>query len=374
MIALNRHIEALLLENECVIVPDFGGFMTHHVNSRYDDADHSFLPPLRTLGFNPQLRMNDSVLVQSYVEAYDISYPEALRKIEQEVEELKLQLAENGSYELENLGLLTVNQEGNYLFTPTEAGVLSPEYYGLGSFFFKELKDKATEEVQPAADIKVSTMEEASPTQPTLLEFTDSDSNDSNEAVSIKMSWIRNTVAVAAAVIAFFLISTPITNSNLGNQSMSDIQNKLLFKILPKDTNRIPADSFATDKQEEEADAVAADDNTEVELTEEPASTDAKPAEEPASEEPTEDAKPTEPTFNYCIVLASQVKESNARIFVNQLHQKGYADAKVYTHNKIVRVICGEYATEAEAYSRLKALSGKDGFEDAWVYKKKSGI
>ena len=144
---------------------------------------------------------------------------------------------------------------------------------------------------------------------------------------------------------------------------MSDIQNKLLFKILPKDTNRIPADSFATDKQEEEADAVAADDNTEV-----------VPTEEPASEEPTEDAKPTEPTFNYCIVLASQVKESNARIFVNQLHQKGYADAKVYTHNKIVRVICGEYATEAEAYSRLKALSGKDGFEDAWVYKKKSGI
>ena len=42
--------------------------------------------------------------------------------------------------------------------------------------------------------------------------------------------------------------------------------------------------------------------------------------------------------------------------------------------NKIVRVICGEYATEAEAYRRLNTISSKPGFEDAWVYKKKSGI
>ncbi|MDE5570793.1 MAG: hypothetical protein K2I86_01860, partial [Prevotella sp.] len=71
VIELERHIEILLLGNECVIVPDFGGFMTHEVSARYDAEDRMFLPPLRTLGFNPQLRMNDSVLVQSYVEAYD---------------------------------------------------------------------------------------------------------------------------------------------------------------------------------------------------------------------------------------------------------------------------------------------------------------
>ena len=77
VIQLNRHIEILLLANDCVIVPDFGGFITHNVPARYDESDNLFLPPLRTLGFNPQLRMNDSVLVQSYVEAYDISYPSA---------------------------------------------------------------------------------------------------------------------------------------------------------------------------------------------------------------------------------------------------------------------------------------------------------
>ena len=52
MIELDRHIEILLLSNDCVIVPGLGGFMTHHVDARYDADDQMFLPPLRTLGFS----------------------------------------------------------------------------------------------------------------------------------------------------------------------------------------------------------------------------------------------------------------------------------------------------------------------------------
>ena len=111
--------------------------MTHQVAAHYDEADRSFVPPTRTLGFNPQLRMNDSVLAQSYVEAYDISYPEALRRIEHEVDILKQKLNDEGYFEMENLGTLTVNQEGNYEFSPCEAGVLSPDLYGLSNFTFR---------------------------------------------------------------------------------------------------------------------------------------------------------------------------------------------------------------------------------------------
>ena len=57
VIELERHIEILLLSNDCVIVPGLGGFMTHHIDARYDEQDNMFLPPLRTLGFNPQLNI-----------------------------------------------------------------------------------------------------------------------------------------------------------------------------------------------------------------------------------------------------------------------------------------------------------------------------
>ena len=92
--------------------------MAHYVSAHYDEDDQMFLPPLRTLGFNPQLKINDSLLAQSYVEAYDISYPEALQRIEDEVNELKMHLETEGTFELNDIGVLALNDEGNYLFTP----------------------------------------------------------------------------------------------------------------------------------------------------------------------------------------------------------------------------------------------------------------
>ena len=57
VIELNRHIEILLLNNDCVIVPNLGGFMAHHVEARYEEDEQAFLPPLRTLGLTLSLRL-----------------------------------------------------------------------------------------------------------------------------------------------------------------------------------------------------------------------------------------------------------------------------------------------------------------------------
>ena len=89
MIELARHIEYLLLENDCVIIPDFGGFIAHNQPSYYDEVEHVFMPPIRTIGFNPQLSMNDGLLVQSYMQAYHTDYSDAIRIISGKVKELK---------------------------------------------------------------------------------------------------------------------------------------------------------------------------------------------------------------------------------------------------------------------------------------------
>lgn len=333
-----------------MIVPDFGGFMTHQVVSRYDEEDRSFLPPVRTLGFNPQLRMNDSVLVQSYVEAYDISYPEALRRIEAEVAELKQTLNEQGSYEMEDLGTLTVNQEGNYEFTPCEAGILSPELYGLGNFQFKRLKDHTVVENTPKALRPVA---EQVSLQPTLLEFTDTDEDD-NRAITIKMSWVRNAVAVAAAIVAFFFIATPVANSDLNTQSMSQLQHQLLYKLIPQDTNMIPAEPIIEKSENAEFAEIA-----------EPAETA-----EPAALTKTEASSgKSNATPTYYVIVASQVKMSNAEILVEKMHKQGFKEAKVFVHNNIVRVMCGEYQSESEAYRKANKLSENEDYYDAWVLK-----
>ena len=153
MIELERHIEILLLNNDCVIIPNFGGFMAHYCEAHYDIRDNSFLPPTRSIGFNPQLKITDSLLAQSYVEAYDISYPEAVRRIEKETDEMKQILDNDGYFELTDIGTLKISQEGRYTFEPCEAGLLTPNLYGLGSFqmpvlTLSEDEDNKSEEVE----------------------------------------------------------------------------------------------------------------------------------------------------------------------------------------------------------------------------------
>ena len=298
MIELDRHIEILLLSNDCVIVPGLGGFMTHHVEARYDADDQMFLPPLRTLGFNPQLTMNDSLLVQSYIEAYDISYPEALRRIESEVEELKQHIEAAGCYELNDIGELSLNEEGKYIFSPCEAGILTPELYGLSTFEM----------------------------------------------------WIRNTVAIAAAVLAFFLMTTPVSNSDSTQINMGGLNNPLLVQkphkpaVNPDTTLKITPDTTVVNKTVDEVkkDSVVAQPETEKK--------------------------------GYCIVLASYVTMKNAQAFVDELHKRGFTEAEIFIRNNVTRVVCGHFETQNAAYNRLNRIRDNKGFEEAWVLKLKEKV
>lgn len=347
MIELDRHIEILLLSNDCVIIPGLGGFMAHHVNARYDENEHLFIPPLRTLGFNPQIKMNDSLLVQSYVEAYDISYPEALRRIEDEVEELKLHLENEGQYEFNDIGVLSVNEEGHYVFSPCEAGILTPELYGLGAFEMGSMK--ATLDVaQPTVqDIHGSKVEEP---QVEVDEVVEAETTDDDErALVIKMSWIRNAVAVAAALLVFFLMSTPVVNSDNNHLAVSNLNSSVLFPNMPKDSNaeKITIDKKVVEKNVAKADSIIRD-------------TLKKTAEVIVEE----DVK-----SGFCIVLASYVSKKNAQVFVERLQKQGYDDSEIYIRNNVTRVIYGHFKTLNDAYNQLNRISNKKDFEEAWVMK-----
>ena len=104
MIELTKHIEILLLENDCVIVPELGGFIAYHQPAHYEEDEGVFLPPIRTVGFNPQLTMNDGLLTQAYMQTYHTDFPDAARKIAIEVSELKEILYSEGVVEMQGVG------------------------------------------------------------------------------------------------------------------------------------------------------------------------------------------------------------------------------------------------------------------------------
>lgn len=361
VIELNRHIEILLLSSDCVIVPDLGGFMTHHVDARYDDEDNMFVPPLRTLGFNPQLTMNDSLLAQSYIEAYDINYPEAIRRIEAEVTELKQQLYNDGFYEMTGIGVLSLNEDRHIVFEPCEAGLLTPSLYGLGAFEMLPLDEKTNSQiVQVATQVPLTNNDSTKSIRTTT--------KDGEKAIIVKMSWLRN-AAIAAAII-IFLLFTPTIINNIGTEtqqpSMSEVDllplpNKTVEpKKLDTSAVNIKHDSIETPAVEEN---VSSADTTKIES----ANTNALKAEAIAK---TTSEPIAEKETGYCLVLASQVAQQGAENLVSQMKQHGYEDTRVNINRNVRRVVYGHYPSQDAAYQALNKLrNSSSDFDEAWVYK-----
>lgn len=369
---LERHIEILLLSNDCVIVPDFGGFMAHHVDARYDGRDNMFLPPLRTVGFNPQLKMNDSLLAQSYVEAYDISYPEAIDRLANEVAEIRQRLENEGKYEINNIGTIYLNEDGNYTFEPCEAGILTPNYYGLGGF---DMLPLSTQENEPtvtlektnstniAENIEINQEEkQAEPvvalqnaTANSVFDVNDDDEKPSAEFILIKKSWLRNLAAACIAIIAFFAISTPLRTPNV---QTSKIDTGMLTRIMPKE--------LVTQNTHQTKLASKAENNEKVLKINSETNKDAN---DEANEKKIDQAELKSAKPYYGIVLASRVTKRNAANYVETLQAKGFKAAKVVITATNVKVVYGSYETEGQAYKALHNLRNNEVFADGWITK-----
>lgn len=377
MIQIDRHIEILLLNNDCVIVPGLGGFMAHHVCARYCADTQTYLPPLRQLGFNAQLKINDSLLAQSYIEAYDISYPEAIRRIEDEVTELLQMLQNDGVCELHDIGILKINVEGNIEFEPCEAGILTPELYGLNTVDIVPLNVQATapkpvvqekeanptpldifnEQPKPAPQLVVNKAN-----TPETADVIEEEEDDEPSRISIRISTLRHIGVAAAVILALFLCAIPFGKMSQPELTKSYIDTGILYNILPKDQCSATTDtsvrtiSFNEKKAETtEAEAPVAEKEH------------AKEAEKPAEVKPTEEKAASKHFFG--IVLASRVARTNAEDFVKRLGRAGYKDAEVVVRpNGGLKVIYGHYTTESEAMQNLRTLRDADSqFADGWI-------
>lgn len=360
MIELERHIEVLLLNNDCVIIPNFGGFMVHHVEARYDEKDHIFLPPYRTLGFNPQLKMNDSLLAQSYIEAYDISYPEAIKRIESEVDELNQILDNEGEYELNDIGTLHRNEMGSFDFIPCDAGILTPYLYGLSSFELESLssiKAKRNKEVIEAekettnipAGIQALEKTNIFANQSSLSNNTEDEQQDQEKSIRISISMLRNAAAVAILFVVLMLIPTPLSNKK-DKLIQSELNTSLLYKIIPNDVITEKAGVNPLEK-----------------ITSKPQPESTK--EVKAKEVVEEVNSPKKQETFYTIVLASRITKKNAEAYTESLKNKGLENAEMIAKGAHVKVICGRYESEKEAYKAMNKLNNNPDFADCWVTK-----
>jgi len=139
---LIEHIEKLLPDHDCVVVPGLGGFVQNEVPARFDAESDFFYPRGKEIGFNSRLTFNDGFLAQSYQESFNISFEESNLQIRQVVQEIKNKIDHGKYVSLGRIGVIWKNDKGQIQFRSENKNYFYPESYGLTSFSFPNIEKR----------------------------------------------------------------------------------------------------------------------------------------------------------------------------------------------------------------------------------------
>ena len=352
---LARHIEALLVDNDCVIVPGLGGFIIHYTPAVWMEKDNMFLPPTRMIGFNARLKVNDGLLVQSYMTAHHVDFAKATKLVEKDADELLSLLHTEGKVTLGNIGQLHLSIHNTLEFIPDTNPLCAPAFYGLESFGIRKL-EKQEKKVTPAP--RLAPVDVPRPHKPVTPRIQWRE----------KAAFLSNAVAVVAIIILCFALSIPVENTEVVKGNYAQL---------------LPTDAFCLMKQQslaitplvEKKEAAPTKPKAESKAAE--VKLPARKVEKPAAKKPAA-PKPVARTTKtvasprmYHIIIASVGTTKDAENMARSLRNKGFANAKAIIGGGKMRVCIDSYASEAEAYSALNRFRKDKNYQNAWILKKK---
>lgn len=372
---LSRHIETLLLENDCVIVPGLGGFIAHNKPAEFKESANIFCPPLRTIGFNPQLTINDGLLVQAYMQAYDTDFPDASRKIENTVSQIKETLYKNGQAELDNIGTLYYTMAGVYGFEPYYNAFFSPDLYGLGNFSISPLSALSTSERhEDVTDIRIETK------SPLNINSVKKD-----KKLHMAKRVAEHAVGIAAAILLFFILSVPVENTYLDNASYASLGAETMLdairsksmavstpvseknetakvqqkKLTGNNVNTLRPVAVKNVKVEKPAASVA----KETKITSVTEKKETKNSEK-SNKAVKKDDK------GLFIIVSSLQTMADAEKELEKFKKQGYSEASILTSDNRFRIALYRYNDKSKAYGKINELRKEEQFKSAWLLDK----
>ncbi|MCU0347080.1 MAG: hypothetical protein MUC59_09050 [Saprospiraceae bacterium] len=143
---VNKAIQELLYEQTAVIVPGLGGFTSTPGAATVDYVQDVITPPSSKLDFNPNLVINDGVLVQ-YLQKTNLStYQEAEVLVHKFVEQVRETLERREIFEIPKVGRLYQDYEHKIRFMP-EGTNFNAASFGLPTVEFQPLVKEKTKPI-----------------------------------------------------------------------------------------------------------------------------------------------------------------------------------------------------------------------------------
>lgn len=128
---IDKILHRLLLNYECVIVPDFGGFIVRESPCNFNTVKDTLKPYSKTVFFNQHLQDNDGLLINAIVSDLNTTYNAASIMVEQWVSSINALVADQGKASVGRIGSFYKGNDNGKWFTPDSSLNLALATYGL---------------------------------------------------------------------------------------------------------------------------------------------------------------------------------------------------------------------------------------------------
>jgi cell division protein FtsN len=132
---IEHFIIDLLKHHNCVVVPNFGGFIANYQPAHIDAVSKTITPPSKQVMFNANLLNNDGLLANHIANKKAITYTESLLAIERKTKAWKNALKNDKRLVFGEIGFL-YEQDGKIVFEQNRETNLWLKAFGLSSIQF----------------------------------------------------------------------------------------------------------------------------------------------------------------------------------------------------------------------------------------------
>jgi CCDC81-like prokaryotic HU domain 1/CCDC81-like prokaryotic HU domain 2/SPOR domain len=350
--SVTTHIEELLFEQDCVVIPSFGGFVTNFSGSQIEKSNKFIFPPNKWLAFNELLKHDDGLLSNYIARKENISRENASELIKFFVSDTKDTLKSYGKFSFSNLGNITLTDNNNLLFQPKNSLNFLNDSFGLSPITLPEINDLLVAElvipeIKPSFDNRKIVVEDREEVFAEVVE------NENQEEVVYfrKRSRIIPILSFVAGISLLGMGIYLLDNKNVTDQSSffpwANSSTKSFEKTIIQKKEIPVIANIPTSIPENTKDLTLENDNfiTNVNTI----------------------------NKNYFVIVGSFGNEKNAKNLVSQLKKQGYSDAQILLPNsgeKLIKVSSSSFLTESKANEDSKEVGQKLN-QATWVYEKK---
>lgn len=349
------YLPDLITHFECVIIPEFGGFISEKTGASINSIGN-LQAPKKNILFNQLLNHNDGLLANYIAQKENISYNEALDLIKSEVEEMLDQLEKNQVLKINKIGEFRLLNE-HIIFKADDDENYLIDSFGLSSLGKEEKEEKEEntkientknveagvveteiENTKIVETKKVETVEEKSK----IVETKSADSNQKN------IRFLIIAVVLLLSGLAFYTMKDNIFKLNEKSSTVDTLLNQNdTLKLLEDSLNQIS-------EQIDTATNIAPINST--------ANTENISQENSGNVTEIIDTSSTNTGTNvYCIASASFGNEKDAIAEKRQLEMIGF-EAEIIAMKNATRyqVIIGKYQKYQDAVNELKFAKNID--------------